>query len=305
VAHPQIAVFARTANGNAQTVRRIEGQGTKLGRTQHSVFYDEFHDELVVPQPFAGAILTFPGDADGETPPLRIIQGPKAGLVLNDMMSVDPKHGEYFVPRGQEGGMIHVFDRLAQGNVAPLRIVGGPNTQLGGIPTIDYEHNLLIVEGKDGIYIYDRMAEGDVEPLRKITGGPKSGVKTPANPVWLPGTRNFVCTVRKWSAPEKRPEDPLNFQSPEQAQFMIAVFTIDDDGDIEPRYTTAYNHFKELRNLAIDPKHKTVMAADKTNNDITTWDFHEAWQTFGAMVAPQYIAPRRRSQQSPRPNDTK
>ena len=49
VAHPQIAAFARLATGNAETTRRIEGQKTLLGRTMHSIFYDEIHDELIVP----------------------------------------------------------------------------------------------------------------------------------------------------------------------------------------------------------------------------------------------------------------
>src|SRR5688572_4168284 len=131
------------ADGNAATVRRIEGQRTLLGRTQHSISYNEVHDEIVIPQPFAGAVLTFRGDANGEVPPLRVIQGPKTGLALNDVMAIDQKHDEYYVPRGQGGGMVHVFDRMAQGDVAPKRIIGGPNAGLGGIPTIDYEHHLL------------------------------------------------------------------------------------------------------------------------------------------------------------------
>jgi DNA-binding beta-propeller fold protein YncE len=277
VAHPQIAIFARTANGNAQAVRRIEGQRTMIGRTQHSIFYDEIHDELVVPQPFAGAVLTFHGDANGEVPPIRIIQGPKTGLVLNDVMTVDPVHNEYFVPRGQGGGMVHVFDRMAQGDVAPIRILGGPNVGLGGIPSVDYEHNLLLVQGRGGLYIYDRTAKGDDKPLRIITGGPKSGVTSVAGPVWIPGTRNFVGTARTYGLPPKAPGQPLNYQSPEEAQTFIGVWSVDDDGDVAPRYTIGHNIFKELRNLAIDPKHKTVLAADKTNNDITTFDFHEAW----------------------------
>jgi hypothetical protein len=294
VAHPQIAVFARLANGNAQTVRRIEGQKTMLGRTQHSIFYDEIHDELVVPQPFAGAILTFRADANGETPPIRIIQGPKAGLVLNDVMTVDPVHNEYFVPRGQGGGMVHVFDRMAQGDVAPIRIIGGPNSGLGGIPSVDSDHNLLLVEGRGGLYIYDRTASGDVQPLRMITGGPKSGVTSVGGPVWIPGTRNFVATARKFGAPPKPPDEPLNYQSAEEAQTFIGVWSIDDDGDVAPRYTIGHNIFKELRNLAVDPKHKTVMAADKTNNDITTFDFHEAWDAFSGEKTPRYEPPRGR-----------
>jgi hypothetical protein len=260
-----------------------------LGRTQHSIFYDEIHDELVVPQPFAGAVLTFRGDANGEMPPIRIIQGPKAGLVLNDVMTVDPVHNEYFVPRGQGGGMVHVFDRMAQGDVAPIRIIGGPNTGLGGIPSVDSDHNLLLIEGRGGLYIYNRTASGDVQPLRMITGGPKSGVASVGGPVWIPGTRNFVATARKFGAPPKPPDTPLNYQSADEAQSLIGVWSVDDDGDVAPRYTIGHNIFKELRNLAVDPKHKTVMAADKTNNDITTFDFHEAWETFAPEKADRYV----------------
>ena len=266
-----------------------------LGRTQHSIYYDEFHDEVAVPQPFAGAVLTFPGGANGETPPLRIIQGPKTGLVLNDVMTVDPVHNEYFVPRGQNGGMVHVFDRMAHGDVAPIRIIGGPAVGLGGIPSVDYEHNLLLVEGRGGLYIYDRTASGDDKPLRIVTGGLKSGVMDVSGPVWIPGTRNFVATARKYGAPPKKADEPLNYQSPDEAQTFIGVWSIDDDGDVAPRYTIGHNIFKELRNLAIDPKHKTVMAADKTNNDITTFDFHEAWGAFTPEKADRYLPPRGRN----------
>ena len=294
MAHPQIAIFARLANGNAQTARRIEGQTTLLGRTQHSIFYDEIHDEVVVPQPFAGAILTFQGGASGEQPPLRVIQGSKTGLALNDVMTVDPVHNEYFVPVGQGGGVVNVFDRMAQGNVAPIRSIGSRAAGLGGIPWVDYEHNLLLVEGRGGLYIYNRTDNGDVKPQRIVTGGPKSGVTDVGGPVWIPGTRNFVATARKFGAPPKSPDKPLNFQSAADAQTFIGVWSIDDDGDVAPRYTIGHNIFKELRNLAVDPKHKTVMAADKTNNDITTFDFHEAWDPITPETAPQYLPPRGR-----------
>ena len=294
MAHPQIAIFARLANGNAQTVRRIEGQKTLLGRTQHSIFVDEIHDEIVVPQPFAGAVLTFTGGANGEMAPIRVIQGPKAGLSLNDVMTVDPVHGEYFVPVGEGGGVVNVFDRMAQGDVAPLRSIGSRAVGLGGIPSVDSEHNLLLIEGRGGLFIYDRTATGDTKPLRIITGGPKSGIGEVGGPVWIPGTRNIVCTARKFGAPAKTPDKPLNFQSADEAQTFIGVWSIDDDGDVPPRYTIGHNIFKELRNLAVDPKHKTVMAADKTNNDITTFDFHEAWDPITPQTAPQYLPPRGR-----------
>jgi hypothetical protein len=63
------------ADGGAQPTRRIEGQGSKLGRTMHGIAYDPVHDEFMVPQLFAQAIMTFRGGADGEEPPVRMIQG--------------------------------------------------------------------------------------------------------------------------------------------------------------------------------------------------------------------------------------
>ncbi len=272
-----------------------------LGRTQHSIFYDEIHDEIVIPQPFAGAILTFQGGAAGEVPPLRIIQGPKTGLVSNDVMTVDPVHNEYFVPRREGGGMILVFDRMAQGDVAPIRTIGGPQARLGGIPAVDYENNFLVVSGRGGIYIYNRTDSGDIQPLRMITGGPKSGAQSIGSPLWIPGTRNFLATARKFGAREEAPDEPLNWQLVADAQFFIGVWTVDDDGDVAPRYTIGHDIFKELRNLAIDPKNKEVMAADKGNNDINTWDFREAWDTFAPEKGERYEFPRRGGGQSQAP----
>jgi hypothetical protein len=299
VAHPQLAAFARLADGNARTVRRIEGQKTLLGRTQHSVYYDEIHDEIVVAQAFAGAVLTFRGGVNGEEAPIRIIQGPKTGLVTNDIVGVDPVHNEYFVPRGPAGpapnsGLLHVFDRMAQGDVAPLRILGGPTVGLSGMPSIDYEHNLLLMSGRGGLHIYERTASGDDKPLRIITGGPKAGTTAPGSPVWIPGTRNFIASASVFGRPPRAPGGPVNVQSAEEAGTVIGVWTIDDDGDVAPRYITATKFFKGLRTIVIDPKHKTVIASDKTNNNITTWDFHEAWETFAPEKAERYVSPGRR-----------
>ena len=93
MAHPQIAVFARLADKNAQPVRKIEGQKTLMGRTMHGFSYDEIHDEITVTQEFGQAILTFPGGANGETAPIRVIQGSKTGLVQPDRVAVDADHG--------------------------------------------------------------------------------------------------------------------------------------------------------------------------------------------------------------------
>ena len=123
----------------------------------HSIWYDEMHDEIVVTNPFAQAVLTFRGDANGEVPPVRIIQGPKTGFGQTDVMSADPANNEYYVPSGVGGGgggeALHVFPRTANGDVAPIRVLRGA----GGTPSIDYQHNVLIASG-GGVRIYARTA---------------------------------------------------------------------------------------------------------------------------------------------------
>src|ERR1051325_9701732 len=111
--------------------------------------YDPIHDEIVIPQYYAFAIMTFRGDANGDVSPVRMIYGPKTQLKNNDAVSVDGVHNEIFVPQGDR---ILVFPREANGDVAPIRIIEGPNTGLrggGGVGrlAVDPVHNLLIAAG--------------------------------------------------------------------------------------------------------------------------------------------------------------
>ncbi|MCH7978935.1 MAG: hypothetical protein IH935_08165, partial [Acidobacteria bacterium] len=76
MAHPQIAAFTRLAKENEAPTRLIAGQKTLLARTMHDIRYNAIHDEFVVNNPFAQAILVFRGGADGEEAPIRVIQGP-------------------------------------------------------------------------------------------------------------------------------------------------------------------------------------------------------------------------------------
>src|SRR5690349_12730900 len=111
------------ADKNAKPLRKIEGQKSLLGRTMHAIAYDPIHDEFSVPQQLSQAILTFKGDANGEEPPVRVIQGSLTQLQQPDRLEVDGVHNEIFVP---EGNRILVYPRDANGNVAPIRILEGP-----------------------------------------------------------------------------------------------------------------------------------------------------------------------------------
>src|SRR5438552_14185321 len=107
------------AKENAKPARLLAGQATRLSRTMHDIRYDDLHDEFLVTNPFAEAILVFRGGASGEEPPLRFIQGPNTELrggegttfseARMDRLEVDPIHDEIFVPFGDK---ILVYPRM-------------------------------------------------------------------------------------------------------------------------------------------------------------------------------------------------
>ena len=182
MAHPQISAFARLANGTDPAHRLIAGQRTQLARTIHDIRYDPIHDEFIVPNEFAQAILTFPGGADGEEAPTRIIQGSETQLQRFNRLEVDPVHNEIFVPNRDS---ILVFSREAHGNVDPIRVIRGPSTQLSPRPpnsiAVDPVNNLIIVPSIVGddpyqsILIFNRTDDGDVAP-KAIIRGSRTGI---------------------------------------------------------------------------------------------------------------------------------
>ena len=86
-------MFARLADKGQAPTKALYGQASHLSRTMHDIRYDAVHDEVFVPVPYAQAILTFRGGADGQEAPIRIIQGPKVGEI-GSRLDVDPVHNE-------------------------------------------------------------------------------------------------------------------------------------------------------------------------------------------------------------------
>ena len=266
VAHPQIAVFARAADGNAPRTRAIEGQDTGLGRTMHGIDYDEVRDEIVVPQQFGQAILIFKGSASGETRPVRVIQGSRTMLTALDRLAVDSVNHEIYVP---EGDRVLVFDLLANGNVAPKRVLSGPDTGFtaAGAVAIDTTRNIIVIgaEGRsaDGrglpmLAIFDRTAAGNTKPKRVITGA-KSRLNDTGN-------------IRIY------PQGGLVFTT--QQSGYVAVWSLDDDGDVPPRYTVGGPNglLQKPRGLDLDPKHNAVIVSDKQLNAVLTYEMPQLFQ---------------------------
>lgn len=270
--HPQIAAFARMANGSVKANRVIEGQATRLGRTMHAINYDEIHDEIIVPQPFAQALLTFRGGADGEEAPIRIIQGPLTQLTHPDKLAVDAVNNEIFVPKRDS---VLVFPRDGEGDVAPIRILRGPDTQLGAFSVaVDPVHDLLIVVGSGGsgadrrqhILIFNRTDEGNVKP-RSVIAGPQSGLKSLEHVrVHPPGGWIVVG--------DSGGEEPVSNRA------YLGVWSIDDNGDVPPRWRIGGPNgmLKQPRGVVLDPESKTVIVSDKWVNAVLTYSLPEMYE---------------------------
>ena len=181
MAYPQIAAFARLANGNVTPVRSIAGQKTMISRADHDIQYNPATDEFVNANPQAQAIMTFRGDSNGEAAPIRVIQGPHTQIGYpNHGIGLDNIHNEIFVVDKE---YVLVFPRTAMGDVAPLRVIRGPNTMLlnGRGVIVDPVRNVLLVGTDSGLLVSDRTADGDAKP-RAIITGPLSGIRSRTPP---------------------------------------------------------------------------------------------------------------------------
>ena len=231
----------------------------------HGIGYDEIHDEIVVPQAFSQAVLTFRGGATGEEAPIRVIQGSRTQLKAPDRMAIDPVHNEIFIV---EQGYILVFAREANGDVAPLRRLGGPDTGIRGFSfiAVDAIHDLLIHGGGDRIRIFDRTANGNVKP-KAIIGGPKSGFDGPNGAITVHAPTGMIVASSRVSGTAGSQQ--LNNVG------EVAVFSINDRGDVPPRWTIGRGFLKVPRGVALDPEARAMIVSDKVGNRIVTFHFPE------------------------------
>ena len=250
-------------------MRKLEGQKTLLGRTMHSIAYDELHDEFFLPVPFPQAILAFRGGADGEEAPVRYIQGPSTGLTYPNRLAVDPVHNEIFVPQTDK---ILVYPRDGNGDVAPLRALQGPDTLLEtNAVAVDPVRNLLIVVSElpgepetPRILIFNRTDNGNVKP-RAIIGGPKSGFRRLSGPF-------IVYPPRGWIILGDRGEGELASDTA-----YVGIWSVEDDGDVPPRWRIGgpKGVLQMPRGVAVNPKHKELIVSDKRLNAVLTFSFPE------------------------------
>jgi hypothetical protein len=183
---PQVAVYSKMASGDAKPIRLIQGPKTRFSDV-HGIALDSKNKLLYVNNwgnvsdyKVAGSgrfelpsISVYPSTADGDTAPLRVIQGPKTQLDWPGAMSVDSESGDLYVANDM-GQAIIVFHRTEAGDVAPARVIKGSKTHLSypaGV-FVDARNKEVWASnlGNSSATVYPLMADGDVAPLRIIRG---------------------------------------------------------------------------------------------------------------------------------------
>jgi hypothetical protein len=252
-----------------------------LSRTMHDIRYDETHDEFLVGNPFAQAILTFRGGATGEEPPLRVIQGKRTELIKPDNLEVDPVNDEIIVPEPETNSIL-VFPRGAQGDVAPVRVLRG--TEHGwsaGAVAVDAVHDVLVAAGSIGrgsdrmqaLLIFNRTDQGSVKP-RAVIGGPKSLLRgTRQIQVYGPG--GWIVVTVPGRGDGERAED-----------VFIGIWSIHDDGDVAPRWRIGGRDttLKNPRGVVVNARQKELIVADMRLNQVLTYSFPEMFQSVASSA---------------------
>jgi len=185
---PRVMVYSKEANGNDKPLRVLQGEHTLLYDT-HGIALDVKRNLMFVgtwgnasDHKTAGSgkfyppsINVYPLDAEGDTAPLRVIQGPKTQLDWAGGMKLDPDTQEIYVAN-DVGNSILVFKETDNGNVAPTRIIKGSKTGLNhpaGI-SLDLKNKEFWVSnmGNSTATCYSLKANGDAVPVRTIRSAP-------------------------------------------------------------------------------------------------------------------------------------
>ncbi len=219
-----VFVYRKEAKGLEAPLRVIKGETSGMG-DPHGIFIDALHNEIVVANhgyyhndfvryPYAeefkpivpsqgrfqGSSLTvYLRTANGESRPLRTIQGPNTQLKLPMGLHEDVVNDEIAVANNGDNSIL-IFRRTDSGDAKPARVIRGPATYLDhpmGV-FIDSRNNELWVAnfGNHSATVYARTAHGNVAPKR-ITrnaplGSPTVGLGNPMAVTYNPARQEIL-----------------------------------------------------------------------------------------------------------------
>ncbi len=203
-----IAVWRKHAEGEEPPIRLLQGDRTLLANpsglaldTRNELLFVANHGQVssrsaegVSPEDLASnrplgnrlavrgsgrflppSINVYHRTASGDTPPLRVIEGPRTQLNWPAAIAIDGRTGELFVAN-DTGNSVLVFAADASGDVAPIRVLQGPDTGLdspAGV-FVDTKNDELWVAnyGNHSLTVFSPTADGNTAPLRTIRSGP-------------------------------------------------------------------------------------------------------------------------------------
>ena len=198
-----VVVYRKMAEGDEAPIRLLQGDRTRLA-DPHGIAVDTKNNWMFVSnhgsvhQDRAGggsvppnwplgtdvrgsgkflppSISVYPLKASGDTPPLRVIEGPNTRLNWPATVSLDQERGDLYVANDADDSVL-VFRTTDHGDVAPRRVIKGPQTGIKN-PTgvfVDLKNEELWVSnmGNHSATVYPLSANGDVAPLRTIRSAP-------------------------------------------------------------------------------------------------------------------------------------
>ena len=184
---PQVVVYRKTAAAEDKPLRILRGNRTQMKDahgialdTRNNLMFVSNHGTLPNENSSGGSfeppsITVYPLKAGGDTPPLRVIEGPKTELNWPALLFLDQERGDLYVANDVDNSIL-VFKADDRGDVAPSRAIKGPKTGLMN-PTgifLDPRNDELWVSnmGNHSATVYRRTASGDAAPLRTIRSAP-------------------------------------------------------------------------------------------------------------------------------------
>ena len=184
----EVVVYRKMAAGGEKPLRVLGGDQTEL-EDAHGIALDTTNGWMFVSNhgsdskwdaPGTGyfespSITVHPLKANGNTPPLRIIEGPQTQLNWPAAMAIAVERGELFVANDADDSIL-VFRETDQGDVAPLRVIKGSRTGIK-YPTgifVDPKNGELWVSnmGNHSATVYPLDAHGNISPRRTIRSAP-------------------------------------------------------------------------------------------------------------------------------------
>jgi DNA-binding beta-propeller fold protein YncE len=194
-----ISIYGGEDAGAVRPKRTIRGMDTQLA-DPHGVFLDDTRDEVFTAnhgnwtemRSYAGDEPAFPGQyipgkfeqsairvykasANGNVPPLRVLQGKQTQLEWPMGITLDKTRNELLVANYGNSSIL-VFNAAAKGDSAPARVIGGPRTGIVGPVAVgvDTKRNEIWVAnyGDHSAVVFDRTASGNVAPKRIVRNAP-------------------------------------------------------------------------------------------------------------------------------------